>query len=198
MLLVPSGEESFGKQVGAVDHVQGGSALGVLAKTGAFLGTAAGQNPGIREVAVRSSTPSGRIAGYGMNSARRPERDAIVRKAAAALIRYRDVETIGMSLGLSNVTVQRWALHYFPWYPADDYPEVDPQRWRDLLPRVRQLAQEPDSTSRGLAQSILFHYAGQREFLAQLVESETTAADLVGIEWRADRGDLVSSRVRRF
>lgn len=127
------------------------------------------------------------FAGYGMNSARPPERDAIVRKAAAALIRYRDVETIGMALGSSNVTVRRWALQYFAWYPADDYPKVDPQRWRVLLPNVRQLAQGPDSTSRGLAQGILFHYAGQREFLDQLVATETTAAHVMRLLHHLDR-----------
>lgn len=124
------------------------------------------------------------FVGYGTDSPRPPDR-AIIRKAAAAVIRYRDFDTIAMALDSPSNAVQRWAVNCVPQYPDD--PDELPGDWHRLLPQVRRLAESGDTTARRIAQDRLRHWGGQREFFARLVETETSAGLVMGLLYELDR-----------
>lgn len=136
------------------------------------------------------------LCGYGLPVQPALQGSEIGKRAAAAVKRCRNVETIGMALGSENVELKRWALRFFPRYPEEDFPDVDPARWQELVPQLRRLARSTDATSRGQAQGILRRYAGQREFLADLVKTETSANNVMTLLNYLDRSTYLEKMNR--
>ncbi|MCL4205724.1 MAG: HEAT repeat domain-containing protein [Pirellulaceae bacterium] len=110
------------------------------------------------------------------------EKDALIQRAADAVAKSADFETIRAAIHSSSENLQYWALFRFPMPPFEDgHP------WEDLLSRLRQLARSDAPQIRESAQNRLSFFSGQREFLAECLAVETSASNLMKLLYHLDR-----------
>ena len=115
-----------------------------------------------------------------------PEMNKLLERATRVARRQDDLETVEQALKSESENLQYWALWHMPNQP-DDEPDddgvvVERDRiapWRHLLPRVRELASKGNASLRGLAQHRLEDAPDQKEFLARLMETETSASNIM-------------------
>ncbi len=114
-----------------------------------------------------------------------PARDALIQKAANAVAKQRDFETVAAALRSSSATLQFWGLWLIP-----DEPKEDAGRWNSLLPRVRELARDAAPHVRGRAQEDLGSRDGEEDFLEKCAESETCAENIMRLVCGWNGADL--------
>jgi hypothetical protein len=107
-------------------------------------------------------------------SAGNAEQTALMERTSDAIGTCRDFETISQALAEPSATLQYWGLAclFQPSFDADD-------RWAKLIPQVRKLARCEESSIRRMAIERLGSIEGQREFLSECLESETSLENIM-------------------
>jgi HEAT repeat protein len=110
------------------------------------------------------------------------EKDALIQRAADAVAKSADFETLRAAIHSSSENLQYWALFHFPVPPfEDDRP------WQDMVPRLRQLARIGAPHIRESAQHRLSSFPEQRAFLTECLAAETSAWNLMKLLYHLDR-----------
>ena len=100
-----------------------------------------------------------------------PEFDRLRRRAATAVYKYVNVDTIGKSLDSRQGHVLFWAVRSFP----NDLEPAAQAPWVPLLPKLEKAAVEGDANIRDVADETLAVYPQEHDFLDKRVEAETSA-----------------------
>src|SRR5262245_53645740 len=101
-------------------------------------------------------------------------RDSLIQKAADAVRKCNDFDTIRLALQSQKETLQFWALWNIPSKGTDKS-----DRWAALETRIKELAKGKDAGIRGRAQECLHSRGGHEAFLTQCVETESSLDNLL-------------------
>jgi hypothetical protein len=116
-----------------------------------------------------------------------PDINTLADKAASALAKYCEFETVRSALNSQRHHLQFWALWHIP---SPLFQENLEESWRTLLPRMRELATRADAHIRGRAQQRLLYWPGQRPFLARCAETETCLSNIMELVYDADQSEF--------
>jgi HEAT repeat protein len=117
---------------------------------------------------------------YGGSNDR--EFDALQEKAADALNRTVDIQTISRALDSPERHVQYWAIVHFG---SSELSEEKQRLWLPLLPKLEKLAVAGDASIRDAADQKLGDFPQGRDFLARRVELETSPDILMRLLYQA-------------